>query len=68
MEFALAQPMTSEAAKDAIAAYQLAADMDPGDERTLDALGQALLKDNQLDEALKQFQELAQADPRILRL
>jgi tetratricopeptide (TPR) repeat protein len=37
--------------------------MDPGDERTLDALGQALLKDNQLDEALKQFQELAQADP-----
>ena len=49
--------------KDAIAAYQRAADMDPGDAHTLDALGQALLGDNQLDEALKQFKLLAEADP-----
>ena len=49
--------------KDAIAAYQRAADMDPGDGHTLDALGQALLADNQLDEALKQFKLLAEADP-----
>ncbi len=49
--------------KDAIAAYQRAADMDPGDAHTLDALGQALLANNQLDEALKQFKLLADADP-----
>jgi len=49
--------------KDAIAAYQRAADMDPGDAHTLDALGQALLADDQLDEALKQFKQLAEADP-----
>ena len=49
--------------KDAIAAYQRANDMDPGDPRTLDALAQALLSDNQLDEALKQFKQLAEADP-----
>jgi tetratricopeptide (TPR) repeat protein len=49
--------------KDAIAAYQRAADMDPSDAHTLDALGQALLADNQLDEALKQFKLLAEADP-----
>jgi tetratricopeptide (TPR) repeat protein len=49
--------------KDAIAAYQRAADMDPGDSHTLDALGQALLADNQLDEALKQFKLLAESDP-----
>ena len=49
--------------KDAIAAYQRAADMDPGDSHTLDALGLALLADNQLDEALKQFKLLADADP-----
>ena len=41
--------------KEAIAAYQRAADMEPGDLRTLDALAQALLNDNQLDEALKQY-------------
>jgi tetratricopeptide (TPR) repeat protein len=49
--------------KDAIAAYQRAADMDPGDEQTLDTLGQALLNDNQLDAALKVFTELSTADP-----
>jgi tetratricopeptide (TPR) repeat protein len=49
--------------KDAIAAYQRAADMEPGDPQTLDALAQALLSNDQLDEALKQYQQLADADP-----
>jgi tetratricopeptide (TPR) repeat protein len=49
--------------KDAIAAYQRAADMEPGDARTLEALAQALLNDNQFDEALKQYGELLKADP-----
>jgi tetratricopeptide (TPR) repeat protein len=49
--------------KDAIAAYKRAAELDPGDEHTLDTLGQALLNDNQLDEALKQFKALSAADP-----
>ena len=49
--------------KEAIAAYQRAADMEPGDVRTLAALAQALLNDNQLDEALKQYQQLSEADP-----
>ena len=49
--------------KDAIAAYQRAADMDPSDAHTVQALGQALLADNQLDEALKQFKVLSDADP-----
>jgi tetratricopeptide (TPR) repeat protein len=49
--------------KEAIAAYQRAVDMEPGDLRTLEALAQALLSDNQLDEALKQYRELAAEDP-----
>ena len=49
--------------KQAIAAYRRAADLEPGDLRTMDALAQALLDDNQLDEALKQFAALAKADP-----
>jgi tetratricopeptide (TPR) repeat protein len=49
--------------KDAIAAYQRATDMEPGDVRTQGALAQALLNDNQLDQALKQFKELSEADP-----
>ena len=40
--------------KEAIAAYQRANDHGAGDLRTMDALAQALLNDNQLDEALKQ--------------
>jgi tetratricopeptide (TPR) repeat protein len=48
--------------KDAIAAYQRAVDMEPGDPRTLNALAQALLLDDQLDEALKQYRELAEED------
>jgi tetratricopeptide (TPR) repeat protein len=49
--------------KDAIAAYKRANDMQPGDSQTLNALGQALLNDNQLDEALKQYKNLADANP-----
>jgi tetratricopeptide (TPR) repeat protein len=49
--------------KDAIAAYERAEDMEPGDPRTIDALAQALFNNNQFDEALKQYQNLAEADP-----
>lgn len=49
--------------KDAISAYQRAVDMEPGDLHTMDALAQALLSNNQLDEALKQYRQLAAADP-----
>ena len=49
--------------KDAIAAYQRAEDMEPGDLQTMDALAQALLNNDQLDEALKEYKELADADP-----
>jgi tetratricopeptide (TPR) repeat protein len=49
--------------KDAVDAYKRAADMQPGDPRTMDALAQALMSNNQLDEALKQYQQLAEADP-----
>jgi tetratricopeptide (TPR) repeat protein len=48
---------------DAIAAYQRAEQMEPGDLQTMDALAQALLTDNQLDEALKEYKALAEADP-----
>jgi tetratricopeptide (TPR) repeat protein len=64
MEFALGAAYDQlKRPQDAIAAYRRAAGMDPGDAQTLDALAQALLNDNQLDEALKQFRELADADP-----
>jgi tetratricopeptide (TPR) repeat protein len=49
--------------KDAIAAYQRAADLEPEDVDTLRALAQALFNDNQLDSALKQYQEINEADP-----
>jgi len=49
--------------KDAIAAYKRAADLQPGDVPTMNALGQALLSDGQLDAALKNYKSLAQADP-----
>ena len=64
MEFALGAAYDQlKQPKDAIAAYQRASDMEPGDVHTLEALAQALLTDNQLDEALKQFKEIAEADP-----
>ena len=49
--------------KDAIAAYQRAEDLEPGDLQTMDALAQSLLNNEQLDEALKEYKELADADP-----
>ena len=48
--------------KDAIAAYQRAADLQPDDVPTLTALGQAQMTDDQYDAALKTFRSLAQAD------
>ncbi len=49
--------------KDAIAAYKRAEDLEPGDLQTMDALAQALLNNDQLDEALKEYKALAEADP-----
>ncbi len=49
--------------KDAIAAYQRAEDLEPGDLQTMDALASALLSADQLDQALKEFQALSDADP-----
>lgn len=49
--------------KDAITAYKRASEMQPGDVPTMNALGQALLNDGQLDAALKNYKALAQADP-----
>jgi len=48
---------------DAIAAYRRANDLEPGDMQTMDALAQALMSNDQLDEALKEYKELAEADP-----
>jgi tetratricopeptide (TPR) repeat protein len=64
MEFTLGAAYDSlKQPKDAIAAYQRAVDMEPGDVQTLEALAQALLNNDQLDEALKQYKDLADADP-----
>jgi tetratricopeptide (TPR) repeat protein len=64
MEFALGAAYDQlKRNKDAIAAYGRAADMEPGDPRTLGALAQALMNDNQLDAALKVYQNLSDADP-----
>jgi tetratricopeptide (TPR) repeat protein len=64
MEFALGAAYdTLKQPKDAIAAYQRAADMEPGDVHTLEGLAQALLSDSQFDEALKLFKEISEADP-----
>ena len=64
MEFALGAIYDQlKQPKDAIAAYRRATDLEPGDAHTMDALAQALLSDNQLDEALKQFKQVAEADP-----
>ncbi len=49
--------------KDAIAAYKRATDLEPGDVPTMNALGQALLNDNQFDAALKQYKDISAADP-----
>ena len=49
--------------KDSIAAYTRASELEPGDLQTMDALAQALLNNEQLDDALKEFKQLAEADP-----
>lgn len=65
MEFALGAAYDElKQPKQAIAAYQRAVDLEPGDLRTVDALAQALLSNNQLDEALKEYKELAADDPQ----
>jgi tetratricopeptide (TPR) repeat protein len=64
MEFALGAAYDQmKRPKDAIAAYKRAIDIEPGDVRTMGALAQALLSDDQLDAAMKEYQELADADP-----
>ncbi len=64
MEFALGAAYEQmKKPKDAISAYQRAADLEPGDLHTLDALAQALMTNDQLDAALKQYQALSEADP-----
>jgi tetratricopeptide (TPR) repeat protein len=64
MEFALGAAYDQmKRTKDAIAAYKRAIDIEPGDVRTMGALAQALLNDDQLDAAMKEYQELADADP-----
>jgi len=64
MEFALGAAYEQlKDSKDAIAAYQQATNMDPDDLRAVDALATALLTNDQLDEALKQFKTLAADDP-----
>ncbi len=64
MEFALGAAYDQlKRPKDAIDAYKRAADLDPDDARTMGALAQAFLNDDQLDEALKQYRLLADADP-----
>ncbi len=64
MEFALGAVYDQlKRPKDAIAAYKRAADLDPDDVHTMGALAQALLNDNQLDEALKEYRQMAEADP-----
>ena len=50
--------------KDAIAAYKRADDLEPGDAQTIDALAQALLNNDQLDEALKEYKESGRGRPR----
>jgi len=49
--------------KDAIAAYKRATELEPGDVPSMNALGQALLNDGQLDAALKEYKDISAADP-----
>lgn len=64
MEFALGAAYDQmKRPKDAIAAFQRAIDIEPGDTRTIGALAQALLNDDQLEPALKAYRQLSDADP-----
>ena len=53
--------------KEAAAAYRRSLDIDPDNPDTQMALANALLEDDQLDEALKMFTALAAADPTDVR-
>ena len=48
---------------EAITAYRRALDLEPGDLGTMNALAEALLGDNRLDQALAEYQQISQADP-----
>ena len=64
MEFALGAAYEQlKDPKKAIGAYQRAVDLEPENLDAVRSLGQALLADNQLDAALKQFKMLTSADP-----
>ena len=64
MEFALGAAYEQlKRPKDAIAAYRRAADLEPGETRTMGALAQALLNDDQLEAALKEYRDLSDVDP-----
>jgi tetratricopeptide (TPR) repeat protein len=64
MEFALGAVYEQlKRPKDAVAAYKRAVDLDPEDAHALGALAQALMNDNQFDEALKVYRQIATADP-----
>ncbi len=64
MEFALGAAYDQlKRPKDAIAAYRRSIDIEPGDARTMSALAQSLLNDDQLDAALKEYRDAAEADP-----
>lgn len=64
MEFALGAAYDQlKQGKDAIAAYQRAADLEPNDVHMLEAYALALLNDNQLDAGLKQYKHIAELDP-----
>ena len=64
MEFALGAVYEQlKRPKDAIAAYKRAEALEPEDGRTMAALAQALLNDNQLDAALNEYKKISAADP-----
>ena len=65
MEFALGASYDQlKKPKEAAAAYRRSLDIDPDNPEAEGALANALLNDDQLDEALKVFQELVAANPQ----
>ena len=65
IEYALASSYDQlRKTKEAVAAYRRALDLEPDNTDTQRGLANALLADNQLDEALKLFTEIAAAEPQ----
>lgn len=65
MEYVLGASYDQEKdTKKAIAAYRRSVDLEPENLDVERALGQALLNDNQLDEALKVFRDITSGDPQ----